>query len=295
VFAMYTRAHSEILMSAVVILVGASKGFGKDLLRECLNSSYISGSLSECHFILISSNEQAARLTWGSVYSESRGAAFGIDPRITVTFIETNLAQSASLGSAMAHLLDAIGCPTSVGRFFMFLNSGSVTPVGPILSLVNTDDQEFLASLDSHICLNMMSFTVLLRCTVRHLLSEGSSAAKLHIVNVSSLAAIKELYGMAVYCAIKAARDSMIRSLSLEIERDWAHVDARIISYAPGMMKTDMVQNDLIGGDNENAVKSIENPTFVNGAISAKRCVDLITGKIARDFKNGDHIDYYDL
>jgi short-subunit dehydrogenase len=100
---------------------------------------------------------------------------------------------------------------------------------------------------------------------------------------------------MAIYGAMKTAREAILRSLSREIQQDFPNLNMKVLNYAPGPMDTALVRNDLLGDDAPmNFVKS-SSLSFVDEKESASKCINLITSPDL-DFKwsSGDHIDFFD-
>jgi short-subunit dehydrogenase len=187
------------------------------------------------------------------------------------------------------------------------MNSGSVTPVGHLIpspesvlltSITANDLAVFDAQLLEHCVLNFTSFVSLLRALILFGLSKRCIQGRqiIRVVNVSSLAAIRELNGLSIYGAIKAARESILRSLSLELNANYPDVDSKFLNYAPGPMQTELVRRDLLGVDSpDNAVKSGA-MRFVEPRQSAMICIDLlINAAPTNSWENGAHVDYFDI
>ncbi len=279
-----------------VVIVGVSKGFGRDILEQCLKSSSSICSNNTCtNFILITSNAHAARNAWESLFSDMRGLPYSENEKnANVLIKEADLPKPECIKYLLVDDEIKYFLNKPVTSVYVYMVAGSVAPVGPLLS--SDGSSTFFQYLEAHLSLNLLSFTSILRAIIVEVLSKHSdSPLILGLVNVSSLAAIKELHGMAVYCAVKAARDSLMRSIGSELERDYPYIDARVMSYAPGMMETDMVKNDLLGAIETNAIKELSSHKFVSCSASAQKCVDLIMKKSTFTYKNGQHIDYYDV
>ena len=184
---------------------------------------------------------------------------------------------------------------------YLFLNSGSVTPVGPLIvpndqkDPLYVPDDTFMMQVQSHCILNFISTSTITRLLLNLILGRkpSSEVLEIRIVNVSSLAAIHEIYGLAVYGAIKAARDSFIRSLAMEVARVFPSVDCKFLSYAPGLMATEVVDRDLLMVSSPPNEIRDSPQKFVDPYVSAKRCISLIVDK-SFSWTNGAHIDFYD-
>lgn len=104
------------------------------------------------------------------------------------------------------------------------------------------------------------------------------------IVNVSSLAAITPLKGLSLYCTGKAARDAYFRSVALEYG-----LDVRTINYAPGPLKTAMAEELRL---NSHMKEFFEDPkNILDPEDSAAKLVKIL---IDDNYINGSHVDYYD-
>lgn len=119
------------------------------------------------------------------------------------------------------------------------------------------------------------------------------SASKKYVINITSKAAIVPMESFAFYCPNKAAREMFFRVLAEEEKDDESLV---ILNYAPGPVDTDMLANvatetlsagfrDFIAdGKKTGAVLTTEQTT-------AKLIEILEKG----EYKNGDHVDYFDV
>jgi benzil reductase ((S)-benzoin forming) len=113
-------------------------------------------------------------------------------------------------------------------------NAGVVGPVGPLETLD-------AAALERNIAVNVVAPLLLMRRFLRAL--EGN-AVLLRIINISSGAGRRPIYGWSAYCAAKAALDMATRVVALEAHARRRPVEA--VSLAPGVIDTDM-QGEIRG------------------------------------------------
>lgn len=285
-------------MVNIVAMVGCSQGFGEALLRATLSNPDVLSEESGTVFILITRFKERAISLWNKAYFEERGKRFIDDSesKITVYVEEADLSQlreSHRLGELLTLMFQHIH--SRIDTFYLFLNAGSVTPVGSMLDPITNDFENIISN---HCVLNFMSYVLLLRVFLRIALGHkpSNSEMKVRLVNVSSLAATQGLYGMGVYGAIKAARESIMRTLSTELGTDFGCTDVRLLNYAPGPMDTELVREGLLSNDaGKNHVRDIVNLSYVDPRSSANKCISLLTSteKLAA-WSNGAHIDFFD-
>ena len=293
-------------MSTVVLILGASKGFGKALVRATLSDQNVVSPDSHTVFILLTTSKMKTIETWNEVYENVRGKHFADDTlsNIDVYIEEVDLSILENCWNTEQILrIMFTHFHFRIARVFLFFNSGSIKPVGDLLMGPSTALRpagldachRFDSDMVNHCLLNFVSFVSTLRLILKMVIKHqpSSDTMQIRVVNVSSLAAIQELSGMAVYCAIKAARESIIRSFAMEFSSHYPMIDAKFLNYAPGPMRTDLVVNDLIGPDcPPNAVKG-NNQNFISPAESARKCVRLISDA-NMTWSSGSHIDFFD-
>jgi len=110
-------------------------------------------------------------------------------------------------------------------------------------------------------------------------------------INISSILAKQPLQTWGHYCGAKAARDSVFRVLAAE------DTEAVVLNYAPGPLDTPMIENLLADARTVPVVRTMfEDLKKAGGLIkpanSAARLVALLR---RRNFKSGDHVDYYEV
>merc|ERR1719283_658392 len=109
-------------------------------------------------------------------------------------------------------------------------------------------------------------------------------------INISSILALQPLTTWGNYCGGKAARDAIFRVLAVE------KPEALVLNYAPGPLDTPMIAELLADGRTDQVVRTLFEDLKRTGALN--RPVDSASKLVAllrrRNFKSGDHIDFYD-
>jgi len=109
-------------------------------------------------------------------------------------------------------------------------------------------------------------------------------------INISSILALQPLTTWGHYCGGKAARDAVFRVLAVE------QPQSVILNYAPGPLDTPMIDDLLADQKTDPVVRATFEDLKRNGSLlrpsdSASILVALLR---KRNFKSGDHVDYYD-
>lgn len=113
-------------------------------------------------------------------------------------------------------------------RAVLINNAGIVTPVGP-LEQVDADE------LERNLVVNLVAPVLLMRSFLRA--TEGLAPVR-RIINVSSGAGRRPVFGWTGYCAAKAGLDMASRVAALEAEARRTGVE--VVSLAPGVIDTPM-------------------------------------------------------
>ncbi len=107
-------------------------------------------------------------------------------------------------------------------------NAGVVSPVG---MLDRVDSRELAANL----AVNLVAPLVLMR---RFLHATATIAGRRRVINISSGAGRRAIFGWGAYCAAKAGLDMATRVAALEAQA--AQTGAQLVSLAPGVIDTAM-------------------------------------------------------
>lgn len=110
------------------------------------------------------------------------------------------------------------------------------------------------------------------------------------VINISSICAIQPFRSWSLYCAGKAARNMLFRTMALE------EPSIRILNYSPGPIDTHMqLQARTETADPE--LKTLFKDMHENGRLlSSEESISKLTSLLEKNsFDNGAHIDYYDI
>jgi 3-oxoacyl-[acyl-carrier protein] reductase len=192
------RAESE----KVVIVSGGSRGLGQAIVTQCLERGFrvatFSRSSTEPVGKLLAQDPEQQRFYWEKVDAT--------DPEALKAFVAT--------------------VARRFGRVDALVNNAGVGVDG-ILPTMRT------AQIDEGIELNLKAAIFLTQACAKPMLHQRAG----HIINISSVNAVRGHSGVAVYSATKAALDGLSRSLARELGPK--HI--RVNSVAPGYFESDMV------------------------------------------------------
>lgn len=135
--------------------------------------------------------------------------------------VPTDISDEGAVDALIAKTLERFG-----RLDFAFNNAGTLGALRPITDLTVED-------FDSTMATNLRGVWLLLRAEIRAMLNGGQPGV---IVNTSSFVAEAASVGTSVYAASKAALDSMIRALALEV----GAAGIRVNNVAPGVIRTPM-------------------------------------------------------
>ena len=141
--------------------------------------------------------------------------------------IEVDLADSTALEKAFDRI-DAHIRGKRYARAVLINNAGVVSPVGP---LERIDGEE----LERNLAVNLVAPMRLMR---RFLLAAEPLADVCRIINISSGAGRRPIFGWSAYCAAKAGLDMASQVVALEAQKRSRAVE--VVSLAPGVIDTDM-------------------------------------------------------
>ncbi|PAA62674.1 hypothetical protein BOX15_Mlig022026g1, partial [Macrostomum lignano] len=210
------------------IITGAGRGFGRTLTLA-LAEDAAPGS----RFILIGRNSEALDLVAAAI-AELRNASDEIETR-TVS-LDLGQANADAIESALQEATKSPLLGTYAPPFGLLVHNAGTLGIYGQKSDCLTDK----AALDEHWSVNITSVLLLNAYCLKL-----SIVNQWWIVNVSSLCAVQPFKSMAVYCASKAARLMLFRTLAAE------RPDLSLLSYGPGPLDTDMQAQLIESADPE--------------------------------------------
>ena len=140
--------------------------------------------------------------------------------------IEADLADSGALARACERATQRLR-GRRYGKAVLINNAGVVAPVGPL-------DQVDAAELERSLAVNLLAPMLLMRW----FLAATAEVNLRRIVNISSGAARRPIFGWSAYCSAKAGLDMASRAVALECEARGLAVE--VVSLAPGVIDTPM-------------------------------------------------------
>jgi len=248
-----------------VLITGASRGFGRAIALE-LGKVVGAGST-----LLLMSRSKADLETTKTIVREAR-------PGLAVEVVCVDLATAEketfekavrdNYGSADHEVAIIIHNAGTLGQ-----DGRKMTDLTDILEM----SSYYRLNLFHVICLN----SVFKGCFPR---------SRMVYINISSILALQPLTTWGHYCGGKAARDAVFRVLAVE------EPQSTVLNYAPGPLDTPMIDDLLKDKRTDQVVRTMFEDLKRNGSLL--RPVDSADVLIAllrkRNFKSGDHVDYYD-
>jgi len=142
------------------------------------------------------------------------------------TMLSVDLADAAAAEAACVRLERAIAGRT-FDKAVLINNAGVVSPVGPL-------EQVDAGELERNLVVNLVAPMLLMR---RFLRATGHVKLR-RIINISSGAGRRPIFGWSAYCAAKAGLDMASRTVAAEAEARGLAVE--VTSLAPGVIDTSM-------------------------------------------------------
>jgi NAD(P)-dependent dehydrogenase (short-subunit alcohol dehydrogenase family) len=189
-------------------------------------------------------------------------------------------------------------------------NAGTLDPLGEI-TLHNTNNEADAAEslfreAQASSAVNISSFVALTAAFVAFA-NKSSSRPLPHerkpslVVDISSLAATQPFPSWGMYCANKASRAMVMRTLSSEAKlRSGSADELHVLSYSPGPLDTDMQREIRQSSRVDETVRAEfrqmhDAGALVDPRVSAAALAALIELGPSRISELGGAVDYYDL
>jgi len=253
-------------------VTGASRGIGRTIAIE-FSKKVADGSL----FVLVARTTQALESTKAAVLEASENKV-----KVVTTTMDLEKPDKESYFNLVNSALSQTG--VQAGDFnhsILVHNAGS---------LGNTQrkvvEMEDLQEIQGYLTLNVTSM-ILLNSQFFKIFNDASKQRS--VVQITSLSAIQPFKTWGFYCAGKACRDMVMKSLALES-------GIQVLSWAPGPVDTDMY--DLAcktTADPE--LNKVFNENKEKGQIlSPEQTITKLVKVLGeKKYVNGEHIDYYDI
>jgi Dehydrogenases with different specificities (related to short-chain alcohol dehydrogenases) len=259
----------------ICVLTGTSSGFGQAVCQlivkqECLLRNAKQGS----HIVLLSRNIDGIEET----KSLMKLHGFNLD-RFTINVLTFSLDDSCQTEAKLTEFLKSL--PDDFDEMIVFNNAGSLADISTKI----LDYQWSINEFQKYFNLNVVS-SIYLLTTLLHRYSD----CKCVVVQTSSLAAVKCMPYMPLYCAAKSTMDMFMKCLTLD------HPTVKTLNYAPGPLDTKMGL-EMKNKNGSAEIRSTFAEMFETGTIiapldSASKLMKLLE---KMDFESGSHIDYFDV
>ena len=276
-------------MSTLVVVSGASKGFGRALAL-----AWVLQTRSPLHVRLVGRDEVGLQETKRVLEEKAVGGRSLV--------VETLMLDLGEVGALTTVASAMFNLPTSApeGSIFKVVFYNNAGTLGPLAG-VGCYSGDMLKELTAAINLNVTSSCFLTADLLQRCQEDGeytrAGVKKVAIVNVSSLAAVQPFESWGIYCAGKAAREMFHRCLSQECAKRLPSLpNVRVLNYAPGPLDTNMQQEiregPAVDKDTQEFYRGLkEKNQLVSPAESAAKVTKIL---LFEKYDNGDHIDFYD-
>eukprot|EP01096_Ripella_sp_DP13-Kostka_P007152 TRINITY_DN25_c2_g1_i1.p1 TRINITY_DN25_c2_g1~~TRINITY_DN25_c2_g1_i1.p1 ORF type:complete len:311 (+),score=129.05 TRINITY_DN25_c2_g1_i1:101-934(+) len=196
--------YSAGLVGEIVLVTGASSGIGEETAKQFARAG--------AKVIL------AARRVGNLVRIKQSLVAEGVDPE-NLHLVELDVRDSQQVQANLSSL------PDEFSAISVLVNNAGLA-LGKCSTQDNTDDM-----IDSMIDTNVKGALYVIRAVLPGMLERKKG----HLINVSSIAGLEYYAGGAVYCASKAAFQSINNVLRKEV----VATPLRVTSICPGMVETE--------------------------------------------------------
>ncbi|WP_175986420.1 (S)-benzoin forming benzil reductase [Bacillus sp. Marseille-Q1617] len=163
---------------------------------------------------------------------------------VSYEYVQCDLSNPAETEKAIKKIGSKV-FDDGAGQIYLVQNAGVVTPINPSGQVENAD-------LEKSVNVNLLSPMIV---TNEMLRASQSSESQLIMVNVSSGAGSRPVYGWSTYCSTKAGVNMLTETVSLELSKKESR--HKVIAFSPGVMDTDM--QGTIRSSSEEAFADVEN------------------------------------
>lgn len=257
------------------LVTGASRGFGRAIAKLSVAKDGILKYANEGSQILLLSRNKNDLEKTESIMAES-----GSDvSRFSINAVSVDLADECKFQKDFTNLLSSI--TSSFDKILLFNNAGSVGDISRDI----LDYQWEIFEYKRYFSLNVVSPIFMINSIIKRF-----SDSKVTLVQTSSLCAVESMPYMSLYCTGKSSMDMYLKCVAVD------HKNVRTLNYAPGPLDTDMGKEMKEKNYSEDTRKffaeMFEKGTIINPNVSAAKLMKILQNM---SFKDGDHIDFYDV
>jgi len=258
---------------SLFVITGASRGFGKQAALACATT------IKNAYYILVARNEKNLNAT--------KAEMLKINANAHIRVYVCDFALVDTMDASIASLCEeATKFDATFKKAVLINNHGTIGTIDWFENLGGS-----ASVMETYMAINYTSFFQL---TNKFSSFFKTRAETVVLVNISSLCAVQATENYAHYCPAKAARDMLYEVLGKEADTQKTAI--RTLNYAPGPMNTDMgkrVRLETKAGSLKAQFEKIEAENqYVDPYESSIKMLGLLTND---KFKNGQHIDYYDI
>ncbi|QOR66123.1 (S)-benzoin forming benzil reductase [Cytobacillus suaedae] len=189
------------------IVTGTSKGLGESIVKQLLH---------EDNTLFCVSRKQNNELK-----------QMAQDKNVNLYYFSCDLQKHEEVEKMMEKILGSIDRDKAKG-IYLINNAGVVEPIKPVGKASNKE-------MEASIRVNLLAPMILTSTFIQS--TEDIQANKV-VVNVSSGAANRPIFGWSIYCSTKAGLDMFTKAAGLE--QSTSTYPTKVISFSPGIMDTDM-------------------------------------------------------
>jgi sepiapterin reductase len=266
--------------SMLVVVTGASKGLGAAIANTfCIEAPKKSlVKVDRIRVILVArSSDLLENISRGILQQHQRE-----NPEIDVKLSQhgVDLSDLDRLDAHIDEIFSDVDL-SSFDRVVFVNNAGSIGFLGPC------HESPSLLEMKKAVDLNVTS-ALWMSCRFAKLIQGANAKDKATLVNISSLLALEAFPTMGIYAAGKAARDHYHATMAKELSSE----TLKILSYAPGPLETEMVNEIRAAPKLDEGLKPAFNKKLIAPSDTAWKLARLV---LSGDYESGAHVDYYDL
>ncbi|KAL0486454.1 sepiapterin reductase [Acrasis kona] len=257
-------------MRQLVIISGASGGFGRAFALSISNNKIPLFPLSNTKYVLLGRNIQSTNETKELLLNQQDGC------EDQVSVMQMDLSNVDNVKNQTKDLLDKYN--GVYDRVLLLNNAGDIGELKYVHEL-----SEDLNLVQDHMTVNVTSCFI-----INSLFLDTFKSIDKIIVNVSSLLSTVPMSCWSLYCTSKSARKMMHEVIAREHKEK-----LRVLNYQPGPLEgTNITQKIKTSGmSDEETQKAFSNMTYISTSDSADKLCKILSDDT---FENGSSIDYFD-